>query len=405
MAALAPAALAASKLTVRLSASKTAVSPGDSFTVAVNLSGVNAAGGVMGGDFNVSYDTSRFTYSSASFVSGAEGSMANASGGKVIVAAAAGNGVSIVNKDATLVTLSFKVKSGAAAGTAKFELSLGSDGTFINNKMEELTASLTGTSISVKEKASDNANLKSLKLGNATLKPAFDAKTTSYSCEVDYEVEKLQITALAEDTKASVSVNSPTLTAGASTKATVVVTAEDGSKKTYIIVAARAEDPNATTTEEEKSDDNSLKELKVDGAELSPAFKAEITQYSVKLPLGTTKTEITAKAKDEKAKVEIEGDSGLKMGTNLATITVTAEDGTVREYKLTITVGTGETTTTTTSAYTPVLPTEEVTEPAEEEQGGGIAWWWLIIVFVGGLACGVLLEHYVLPMLDKNRRF
>lgn len=94
--------------------------------------------------------------------------------------------------------------------------------------------------------------------------------------------------------------------------------------------------------EEEESTNKLLKELKIEGYELSPKFDPQTTKYSLTLKeLGETEEvedslEITATPEDEKAKVEITGNENFKVGNNIVKITVTAEDGTARIYTITV---------------------------------------------------------------------
>jgi predicted RNA-binding protein with TRAM domain len=402
-----PVAAAASTLSVRLAPTKTAVAPGDTFSVTVKMVGVNGVGGVATADFSVKFDSARFAFTGAVIGGGKPASdlSANASGGTVVLYYADNTGnKNYYTADAVLATLSFTVKSGAAAGTAAFSASLG-DGAFGDKNVDPIKAEFSGTSIKVKEKASDNANLKSLNVGNATLSPSFKSGTTAYTADVGFDVDKLKISAQQDDSSALIDISNPTLKAGGKTKVTVTVTAADGSGKTYTITVARAEDPDATTAPTEPAD-TTLTELKVEGGELAPDFAPETIEYYVQLPFGIDKAVITAAAKDSKAKVKITGADDLKAGKNLVVVTVTAADGTVKEYKITVSVGT-EGTTEPTTVYEPILPTAPLTmPPAEKTAASGIAWWWwLVLALLGGLACGALLEHFVLPALDKNRRF
>ena len=98
---------------------------------------------------------------------------------------------------------------------------------------------------------------------------------------------------------------------------------------------------SALTTEkpeekEETSTNKALKELSIKGYELSPAFDAETTSYSITLKEDEKKLDITATAADEKAKVEITGNDNLENPNNTVRITVTAEDGTQRIYRISV---------------------------------------------------------------------
>lgn len=92
--------------------------------------------------------------------------------------------------------------------------------------------------------------------------------------------------------------------------------------------------PQAPKEEDKRSTDNTLSSLTVSGGELSPAFSAGETSYSVALSAETTKVTIDAKATDGKATVSGTGEKDVKAGKNEFTVTVTAENGSTKEYKI-----------------------------------------------------------------------
>lgn len=86
-----------------------------------------------------------------------------------------------------------------------------------------------------------NANLSSITLSAGSL--SFNAATTSYSVNVENSVSSITVSAVAEDSKASVNItpsSTVSLTAGSATAITIYVTAEDGTPKTYTISVTRA---------------------------------------------------------------------------------------------------------------------------------------------------------------------
>lgn len=106
----------------------------------------------------------------------------------------------------------------------------------------------------------------------------------------------------------------------------------------YIISSAlTTEEPEEEEEEEETSTNKALKELIVEGYELTPEFNPETTRYSITLEDDEVdKLDITATAEDEKAKVTITGNENLDIENNIIRITVTAEDGTTRIYSISV---------------------------------------------------------------------
>ena len=178
--------------------------------------------------------------------------------------------------------------------------------------------------------ASTNANLSSLAVDSGTLTPAFARNTTSYTLSVPFSVQKINVSAKAEDAAAKVKISSPNLTAGGTTTVTVTVTAASGAVKTYTIKVSRGADPNYVP-----SDVNALASLSVDLAQVSPVFSKDKLEYIVYLPFEMDKIAVTAVPEDSKATVAVEGAENLKVGTNnLVKIICTAENGTAKTYTL-----------------------------------------------------------------------
>lgn len=89
---------------------------------------------------------------------------------------------------------------------------------------------------------------------------------------------------------------------------------------------------------EEKSNNTNLQSLSIEGVELTPAFSANVTEYTAKLTNYKEQSlKINAEAEDTKATVKVEGNEEIKIGENVISITVTAEDGITKVYKVTVT--------------------------------------------------------------------
>lgn len=112
------------------------------------------------------------------------------------------------------------------------------------------------------------------------------------------------------------------------------------SKVTYNGKTAYISSSYLTTTkpvEEEKSNNANLKSLEVDNQELVPSFSANTVAYTMQVTNTITELNIKAEPEDEKATVSIQGNKNLKEGENLVTISVSAEDGTVKIYEIQVT--------------------------------------------------------------------
>ncbi len=86
------------------------------------------------------------------------------------------------------------------------------------------------------------------------------------------------------------------------------------------------------------SKDNDLKSLSVSEGKLTPEFSKDTTSYNVNLPATAKKITLKAEANDTKATVEGTGEKALEPGDNDFDITVTAENKSVKVYKVKVIV-------------------------------------------------------------------
>ena len=84
------------------------------------------------------------------------------------------------------------------------------------------------------------------------------------------------------------------------------------------------------------SSDNTLSSLKIAQAALSPAFSSNQLTYTATVPYEVERVALTAQTTFPGATKVIRGTSDLEVGENIITVTVTAEDGAVREYRITL---------------------------------------------------------------------
>ena len=186
-----------------------------------------------------------------------------------------------------VVTIKMKVSGSAKEGdalSATFSNIVVSDG---NSDTDLGSASWSGK---VGAAPSGNCDLSSLSCSNATLSPSFSAKTTNYTCTVPFAVSSLDLNYKKADSTASVSVSGNDLAVGANT-VSIKVTAANGASKTYTIDVTRQQDPNY-----KPSTDAALSTLSLEGATLSPAFSAAVTDYIAYVPYEVRQVTIAATA-------------------------------------------------------------------------------------------------------------
>lgn len=381
------------------------VRAGDTITLSFNLNG----NGIYGASGTLSFDSSQVTMTGTSQKIGSPWAV-EFNGNNFV--AYDNNLSNPINGNKTLFTVTFKVNS-VAAGT---NIKISYTGVTASDGNADANVGTVTYSTTIAAPLSTDNNLASLSASNATISPAFSAGTTNYSASVPFEVSKLNISAIAADGKAKVSVNSPNLTPNGTTNVTITVTAENGATKTYTISVKRAQDPNYVP-----SSNNNLSGIAVEGFLLSPVFSAENTQYVIWLPYETENVTVSGSAADSKASVAVEGGRNLVAGAdNEVKVICTAEDGTQKIYTVIAkraAAHDGSTQPTepptepsmepsTAPETAPSEPETQPTEPqkpADTEKTGGIPWWVLLIVvpfcLAGGAAIAIIVmkKKYSLP--------
>lgn len=86
------------------------------------------------------------------------------------------------------------------------------------------------------------------------------------------------------------------------------------------------------------SKDNNLKSLSVEGLKLEPTFNKDTTDYKVTAESNTTEIKINATKSDSKADLSGTGTFKVTEGENKFTITVEAENGSIKKYNITVNV-------------------------------------------------------------------
>lgn len=301
---------------------------GDEITAKVNVNNVNVDSsniGICGVGGNISFDSDYLEFISATGMSSPYAVSVNKNNNYKFAGIdfTLSNGFSSATD---IITLKFKtLKTGST--TLSLANVLLNDCN--NNKLSVTPVSKTITIGTPVIKDSNNY-LSSLSVTGYTISPAFNKNTTSYSLTVPNNVSSVTVNATKESVKATLTgTGNKSLSVGAN-NISVVVTAENGNKRTYTITVTRQ-------SASQKSSDNSLKDLSVPGYTLSPAFSKDNLDYTLKVPNDATKIDVKAITNDEKSSVKIIGNTDLKVGNNVVTVEVTAEDGSKKTYKITVT--------------------------------------------------------------------
>ena len=301
---------------------------GDEITAKVNVNNVNVDSsniGICGVGGNISFDSDYLEFISATGMSSPYAVSVNKNNNYKFAGIdfTLSNGFSSATD---IITLKFKtLKTGST--TLSLANVLLNDCN--NNKLSVTPVSKTITIGTPVIKDSNNY-LSSLSIAGYTITPAFNKNTTSYSLTVPNNVSSVTLNATKESAKSSlIGPGNKNLNVGAN-NLSVVVTAENGDKRTYTVTVTRQ-------SASQKSSDNTLKDLNVPGYTLSPAFNKDNLDYTLKVPNTATKIDVKAITNNEKASVKIVGNTDLKVGNNVVTVEVTAEDGSKKTYKINVT--------------------------------------------------------------------
>ncbi|MBJ6360759.1 cadherin-like beta sandwich domain-containing protein [Paenibacillus sp. GCM10012307] len=196
--------------------------------------------------------------------------------------------------------------------------------------------------------------LRELALSAGTLNPAFNEATTSYTVSVPYSTSSLNVTPTVSHAGSTVKVNSTpvasgqasgaiALAANATTTVTVEVTSLDGAnKKVYTIAVTRA----AAST------NANLSALTISSGTLSPGFSSSVTSYTASVTNATSSITVRPTVADSTATVKVSVNDGtpvsvnsgqnssslsLNTGVNTIVVTVTAQDGSSKDYRISVT--------------------------------------------------------------------
>lgn len=248
----------------------------------------------------------------------------------------------VINDDNKLVVVaSDSLSNGMTVLTIKVTATEAGEGTInfngnVYRYMDGNEFKLNGT-VKVESKISSNSYLSSLNASVGKFDIKFDKKETVYTLTVPYDTEKVILSGALEDIGSSVDGLIEYELKKNKTTAIITVTAVDGTKTVYTvyIVKEKAPKPVYKPVVYNYSSNNYLESLEVEGYEID--FDKKINEYKITVKNSVTSLDIKAIAEHSKSRVKITGNGDFKEGENTVVITVTAEDGSTREYKLLVT--------------------------------------------------------------------
>ena len=286
---------------------KSNIDAGEQFTLTLNVTGDN----VWGLSGNIGYDTSKFTLVSSEGLNG--------------FTSMVGTGFSLDSangKSGTFGILSLTFKA-----TSSFRTGESSTISFSNltgaSDSSRLSATGSQKTITVNIPKSDNSNLSTLKVDGNNIS-GFSVSNLKYDLG-NTDSDSMEISAVAQDNKATVSgTGKKSLSYGKNTF-NVVVKAENGSTKTYTITVNRNDN---------RSSNNYLKSLKISNAKIS--FNKYTLNYNIVVDNTVDSIDIQVQTEDSKSSVRGTGKKNLNIYLNTYNVVVTAENGSKRVYKINI---------------------------------------------------------------------
>lgn len=189
---------------------------------------------------------------------------------------------------------------------------------YIEKESNESYIQTQGTT-SIDDRA-DNAFLQNLRLNEEGLEPQFEKDIFEYYIIVNENIQNLEVTAIPENINSTVYINGNTdLKLGNNDIRIEVISADKTKKNEYIIHISKTKDIEKANT--------NLETLAIENESLEPEFEDSVTNYKITVENNINQVNILAIPENINAKVSIEKDEELKIGDNIANITVLAEDG------------------------------------------------------------------------------
>lgn len=153
----------------------------------------------------------------------------------------------------------------------------------------------------------------------------FDKDKYNYVYHVPSDTNSIQIIGIREDLSSKITGNGIYSLTGENTTIKLTVVAEDGTTKVYTVVVTKSKENNAN-----------LQSLTINNGSLVPDFDKDTVEYTVDVENYVDSITLNGISESNKATVTGNGSYSLTEGENKLSITVTAEDGTIKTYKITV---------------------------------------------------------------------
>ncbi|PYI54940.1 cadherin-like beta sandwich domain-containing protein [Paenibacillus flagellatus] len=190
---------------------------------------------------------------------------------------------------------------------------------------------------------SQNPQLQSLAVGEASIEPAFSPDVSDYRASVTHDVYAVRITPTAAEPFVKLTVNGVETESG---RPSAPVPLQVGDNPIEVRSVAQNGQAKSYTVTVRRTADSRLSGLALSDGTLAPSFSPERTAYTVDVFAGVPKIRVSPIAADGQATVTVNGepvasgqssrDIKLAIGANPIEVVVTATDGTSTAYAITV---------------------------------------------------------------------
>ena len=223
------------------------------------------------------------------------------------------------------ITATSSDSKATVSGTGRKTLNYGKNTFSITVIAENGSKKIYYVIVNKPDSRSINNNLKSLTIDKGEIQ--FDRNITTYTIKLEHNINNINISASAEDSKATVSGTGNKVLKDYTNEFNVIVKAENGITKTYTIKVIR-KDENGNYGK--LNSDNSIKSITI----INYDFKFDENQkkYNILIDEKVDKLDIVVTPNNSSSTVSIEGNEHLKSGLNKVIVQVIAENGDINKY-------------------------------------------------------------------------
>lgn len=299
---------------LEVTANSTNIAPSKNIVITINANDFTTKFGSI--HFDLKYDVNKFSFTSSKSLQG--NLTEEKKDGIVSITIDSENGMN----NGKLYQITLTSSNTATNGVSSISVDATNDCFDENLSM----ISVTGSTINLNHYIASTINtLNSLSISGCDLSPKFNPDTLNYTCS-DTTLDKVTVNGNVTDSKAKVIGLGINKLEYGNNNLSIIVISENGNKKKYNINIMRKDIRN---------DNNSLSSLEVNGYNLN--FDPDILEYNLEVDPTIEKITINGTAKESTSTVNGLGEVELKNDYNSFFITVEAENGGTKVYRINVT--------------------------------------------------------------------